>query len=290
MITKTMFQSIRDALSKDDSGGDKTYKEVLKLEPGKTYTVRILPNSVNPVKTFFHYYQHGWTSFATGQYVSALSLQTFNERDPIAEERFKLLRVGTDDEKAKIESVKRAEKWLVNVYVVEDPTNPENKGKVKILRYGRQLHKIIESAINGEDAEEFGHRVFDLSAEGCSFKIKCETQGEYPTYVSSRFSSPSDLKLTDQKIEEIYKSVHNLESVMTVKTADEIRATFNEHFHLKGINDTSSSSSAVKASRDDSAPQKQSVAKSDTVAKSEPVIEDENEITDDIIQDLLRDL
>ena len=34
MITKTMFQSIRDALSKDDSGGDKTHKEVLKLEPG----------------------------------------------------------------------------------------------------------------------------------------------------------------------------------------------------------------------------------------------------------------
>lgn len=285
MITKTMFQSIRDALSKDDSGGDKTYKEVLKLEPGKTYTVRILPNSVNPVKTFFHYFQHGWTSFATGQYVSALSLQTFNERDPIAEERFKLLRVGTDDEKAKIESVKRAEKWLVNVYVVEDPTNPENKGKVKILRYGRQIHKIIESAINGEDAEEFGHRVFDLSAEGCSFKIKCETQGDYPTYVSSRFSSPSDLKLSDQKIEEIYKGIHNLESVMTVKTADEIRATFNEHFHLKGLDETSSTSSEAKT---DAAPQKQSAAKS--VAKSEPVAEDENEITDDIIQDLLRDL
>ena len=285
MITKTMFQSIRDALSKDDSGGDKTYKEVLKLEPGKTYTVRILPNSVNPVKTFFHYFLHGWTSFATGQYVSALSLQTFNERDPIAEERFKLLRVGTDDEKAKIESVKRAEKWLVNVYVVEDPTNPENKGKVKILRYGRQIHKIIESAINGEDAEEFGHRVFDLSAEGCSFKIKCETQGDYPTYVSSRFSSPSDLKLSDQKIEEIYKGIHNLESVMTVKTADEIRATFNEHFHLKGQNETSSTSSEAKT---DAAPQKQSAAKS--VAKSEPVVEDENEITDDIIQDLLRDL
>jgi len=284
MITKTMFQSIRDALNKDDSGGGATtYKEVLKLEPGNTYTVRILPNSLDPVKTFFHYFVHGWTSFATGQYVSALSLQTFNERDPIAEERFKLLRVGTDDEKSKVESVKRAEKWLVNVYVIDDPTNPENKGKVKILRYGRQLHKIIEAAVNGEDVEEFGHRVFDLSAEGCSLKIKCETQGEYPTYVSSRFASASDLKLSNQKIEEIYKGVHNLESVMTVKTADEIRALFNEHFHLRGVNETPSPSPAVKATNT-KAPEKQ------TEVKAAPVIEDENEITDDIIQDLLRDL
>jgi len=91
------------------------------------------------------------------------------------------------------------------------------------------------------------------------------------------------LKLSNQKIEEIYKGVHNLESVMTVKTADEIRALFNEHFHLRGVNETLSPSPAVKATNT-KAPEKQ------TEVKAAPVIEDENEITDDIIQDLLRDL
>jgi len=104
------------------------------------------------------------------------------------------------------------------------------------------------------------------------------------------------LKLSNQKIEEIYKGVHNLESVMTVKTADEIRALFNEHFHLRGVNETPSPSPAVKDTNtkvpefrsfsiiNTKAPEKQ------TEVKAAPVIEDENEITDDIIQDLLRDL
>ena len=35
-------------------------------------------------------------------------------------------------------------------------SNPDNNGKVKILRYGKQLQKIITEAIEGEDAEEFG--------------------------------------------------------------------------------------------------------------------------------------
>ena len=59
---------------------------------------------------FFHYYNHGWNSFATGQYVQTLSPQTFGERDPIAEERFKVLRTGSEEEKEKMRKNTRREK------------------------------------------------------------------------------------------------------------------------------------------------------------------------------------
>jgi len=232
----SMFQSIKDALAKSDAeNSPAVYNEIMKTTPGNTYTVRLLPYAKDPKNTFFHYFNHGWVSFATGQYVQALSPLTFSERDPIAEERFRILRMGTEDEKEKVKAIKRVEKYLVNVYVIDDPTNPDNNGKVKLLRYGKQLHKIIMEAIEGEDAEEFGPRIFDLSSNGVSFKIKCENQGEYPTYVSSRFTSAGKLNLSEDEQKKIYDSVYDLTKVYSLKSYDELKQMFDEHFLVKQV-------------------------------------------------------
>jgi hypothetical protein len=229
-----MFQSIKAALVKtENESGNNTYNEIMKTTPGHTYTVRILPFAKDPKNTFFHYFNHGWVSYATGQYVQALSPMTFGERDPIAEERFKILRSGTEDDKEKVKAIKRLEKYLVNVYVVDDSQTPENNGKVKILRYGKQLHKIIMEAIEGEDAEEFGSRIFDLGSTGVNFKIKCENQGEFPTYVSSRFTTNGKLSISEDEQKKIYDSAFDLTKVYSLKSYDELKAMLNEHYYCK---------------------------------------------------------
>jgi len=228
----SMFQSIKDALSKPEASNG-TYNEIMKTTPGNTYTVRLLPAANDPKNTFFEYITHGWESFATGQYVQAMSPQTFGERDPIAEERFRTLRTGSEDEKEKVKAIKKIVKYLVNVYVVDDSSNPENNGKVKLLRYGKQLQKIILDAISGDDADEFGPRIFDLGPEGVNFKIKCESQGDFPTYVSSRFTSSPKLKLSDEERDEIYKNTYDLTKVFSVKSYDELKQMFNEHYLCK---------------------------------------------------------
>jgi len=96
----SMFESIKGALASDSKKQSK-FSEIIQCKPGNTYTVRLLPYSPSPVDTFFHYYNMGWVSFATGQYVQTLSPQTFEERCPIQEERFRLSRMGTDEEKEK---------------------------------------------------------------------------------------------------------------------------------------------------------------------------------------------
>lgn len=230
-ITSSMFETIKSALSKNSTPQSRN-KDILKLEVGNTYTVRLIPNTANPEKTFFHYYTFGWTSFATGQYVSAVSPSTFGERDPIAEARYRILKTGTDDEKAKARGILRTEKWLVNAYIVNDPVNPDNNGKTMILRYGKQLHKIIMDAIEGEGAEDLGVRIFDLSAKGCNLKVKVEQQGDYPTYVSSKFMMPKAVEgLDESKIKDTYKNIFDLESVFTVKSYDELKALLDEHFY-----------------------------------------------------------
>ena len=227
-----MFAKISEAM-KSNNSQQSNIGNILRLKPGNTYSVRLLPNVKAPNKTLFHYYSHGWNSLATGQYVSAISPSTWGERDPIDEAKFRLAKHGSEQEKEDSKMLTRRENWLINVYVVSDPTNGENNGKVKILRFGKQLHKIIMSAIEGEDAEEFGHRVFDLSSEGCSLKIKIEEQGGFPTYVSSRFESPKAVPglVNDEAINEVYKSNYDLESVFSVKSYDELKEMLNEHFY-----------------------------------------------------------
>lgn len=226
-----MFQSIKAAIAKSEtSSGNPLYKEILKFKVGNTYVLRLLPNLTEPQNTFYHFYTHGWNSYTTGQYVSTLSLQTVGLPDPISKERFRLLKNGSAEEKAKAETVKWQEQWFVNVYVVDDPVNPENNGTVKIFRYGKMLDKMIKSAIDGDDSDEFGARVFDLSPAGVNFKLKVEKQGEWTSYNSSRFTSPIDLGLSEDKQEEIYGSVHDLTAVNQVKTEAEITDMWNLHF------------------------------------------------------------
>ena len=229
----SMFQSIKDALASSESKGSATFNEIMPTKVGNTYTVRLLPYAKDPSKTFFHYYNHGWNSYATGQYVQTLSPQTFGERDPIAEERFRVLRTGSEEEKEKMKAIRRLEKWLVNIYVVDDPANPDNNGKVKILRYGKQLQKIITEAIEGEDAEEFGPRIFDLGDDGVNFKIKVEQQGDFPTYVSSRFTTAGKINLQEDKQKDIYDNGFDLNEVFTLKSYDDLKEMLNEHYYCK---------------------------------------------------------
>ena len=105
---------------------------------------------------------------------------------------------------------------------------------MKIIRYGKQLHKIISDAIDGEGSEDYGPRIFDFSENGVNLKVKCEQQGDYITYVSSKFTLPKKIDgLTDDKIEEIYNSVIDLTSVIPTKSQDEIAQALDDHFFCK---------------------------------------------------------
>ena len=278
----SMFESIKGALAESKTNQN-NYNEIIQCRPGNTYTVRLLPYAKSPKDTFFHYYNHGWVSFATGQYVQALSPQTFGERDPIAEARYKDSRMGTDEEKEKSQAIRRMEKWLVNVYVVDDPTNPDNNGKVKLLRYGKQLHKIITEAIEGEDAEEFGARVFDLGANGVNFKVKVEQQGDYPTYVSSRFTTAGKIDLSDDEQEKVYGDVYDLKEVFPIKSADDLKQMLDEHYYCKDGSEEEAATVVVTPTVSTPAPQVES-------APIPTMSETPSTSVDDEIDDLLKDL
>lgn len=284
-FNSNMFESIKTALTKEVASTTNKYKEILKTEAGNTYTVRLLPNVKEPAKTFFHYYSYTWKSFSNGQLINVTSPATWGKRDLIAEERYRILRTGTEEEKAKAAALTRREGWYVNVYVVNDPVNEENNGQVKVLRFGRQLHKIIMDAMQGEEAVDFGPRIFDLSSKGCNFRIKVEKQGDYPTYVSSKFALPKEIPgLNDDDVKTIYEKVFDLESFVTLKEDNEIKQLIEEHYY--GI-ETDTNTNPVPVE-----PQIETVVKQETPKQVTPTppVAQSSTVIDDTIEDLLKGL
>ena len=92
-------------------------------------------------------------------------------------------------------------------------------------------------AIEGEDAEEFGPRIFDLGSTGVNFKVKCENQGEFPTYVSSRFTSAGKLALSEDEQKKIYEGTFDLTKVFTLKSYDDLKQMLDEHYYCKSTDE-----------------------------------------------------
>ena len=301
--TKSMFEQIKQSLSsgKNESNGNGLYKEILKFTSGNTYLVRLVPNPNSPKETIFHYYNHGWNSNATGKYVTALCPTTFGDSCPIDAYYLKTYRTGTDSEKEAAKVLSRKEGWMVNVYVVSDPSNPENEGKVKILRYGKELAKIIESALEGDDSAEFGvEKVFDI-VNGSTLRIKCENRSgkdrggkQMVTYAASKFLSPSALEITDSQLEEIYNSVHDLKAVNKQTTPAEMQRLLDEHFfNLTTGSPVEQDEDEYKAIRNETPTavvRKQETILETTFEDSKEDVNETDESTDEALKKLLADL
>lgn len=133
--------------------------------------------------------------------------KTLNKKCPACERASKLWNDG--DESAARDRFKKFSAYS-NIYVVKDPQNPENEGKVFIYRYGKKLYELIKSKmVPGNEIDE-PVMVFDYD-NGANFKLKirsktAEVNGKkksFPNYDASEFMSPSRL---DDKVVDLIES------------------------------------------------------------------------------------
>ena len=96
---------------------------------------------------------------------------------------------GDESLKEQVRKQKRKLQYYSNIYVVKDPGNPENEGKVFLYKYGRKIHDKIMDAVNGDELEgREGINPFDFWT-GADFKLRVKKVG-YPNYDSSEFVTP----------------------------------------------------------------------------------------------------
>lgn len=242
----SMFSTIKQALkNKKSSAGNEVFKNFMRFEPGKPgtsgneYVVRFLPYLKDPENTFFEFISYNWNSLSTGKWINEISPVTFGERCPIAEEKAKIFndKSSTQEDLDKARLLKRTKQWLANIYIVNDPINPQNNGTVKILRMGKQLYDKVYNALDEENSESIGNDIFlnPENSNGYNFRIICEQGPKFQTYARSDFSRNktiiSELS-SPEKIKEILDTAFDLKSVFTVKSYNELKQILDEHYFI----------------------------------------------------------
>ena len=191
------------------SGGDDRLWKLDVDKSGNGYAVlRFLPAPDGEDLPFVKLYSHAFQG-PGGWYIEN-SLTTLNQKDPVSEYNTSLWNNGTEAGKDTARRQKRKLTYISNVYVVKEPANPENEGKVFLYKYGKKIFDKLMAAMQPEFEDESPIDPFDLW-QGANFKLKAKNVAGYRNYDSSEFAQPSSLNDDDEALEALWKKEYSLQ-------------------------------------------------------------------------------
>ena len=131
--------------------------------------IRFLPPPDKEDLPFVKLYSHAFQG-PGGWYIEN-SLTTLGQKDPVSEYNSELWNNGTDAGKETARKQKRKLTYISNIYVVKDPANPENEGKVFLYKFGKKIFDKLTAAMQPEFEDEEAIDPFDFW-QGANFKLK----------------------------------------------------------------------------------------------------------------------
>ena len=199
-------------LSEQDSGkkgADNRFWSPTVDKAGNGYAViRFLPPAPGEDVPFIRLYDHGFQG-PTGLWYIENSLTTIGKPDPVSEYNSTLWNTGVESNKEIVRKQKRRLHFISNIYVIEDSENPQNEGKVFLMKYGKKIFDKINETMNPQFEDEDPINPFDLW-EGANFKLKIRKADGYRNYDKSSFSSVSPLLESDAEMEAVWKKQYSL--------------------------------------------------------------------------------
>lgn len=190
---------------------------------GNGYAViRFLPPPPGEDLPFVRLWSHGFKG-PGGWYIEN-SLTTLGKEDPVAEMNTALWNQGEGSPGRKRVSgsgrdnpgTKRQLNYFSNVYVVKDPANPDNEGKVFLFKYGKKIFDKLNDIMHPQFDDEKPINPFDLWS-GANFKLKIRRVEGYANFDKSEFDSVAPLLDDDDKMEAIWKSQYSLQDIVDPK-------------------------------------------------------------------------
>jgi hypothetical protein len=172
---------------------------------------------------FVKYYDHGFQGVG-GWYIEK-SLTTLGKEDPLSEYNSQLWSSGIEANKEIARKQKRRLHYVSNIYVVKDPKNPENEGKVFLFKYGKKIMEKLTGAMNPQFEDETPFDPFNFWT-GANLKLKIRKVDGYQNYDSSEFDDIGPLDEDDDVMASIWNQEHSLLEIISeknVKTYDELK-------------------------------------------------------------------
>ena len=238
---KSNFDKLTAELNKlntntpQDSSNDDRYWKPDVDKAGNGYAIiRFLPAPTGEDVPFVRIWDHGFQG-PGGWYIEK-SLTTLAKPDPVSEYNTKLWNSGIESNKDLVRKQKRRLSYYSNIYVVKDPTRPENEGKVFLFKYGKKIFDKLNEAMHPQFADEKAVNPFDLW-EGANFKLKIRQVDGYRNYDKSEFDSAGPLVDDDNKLEQIWKSEHALSELLDLKnfkTYEELKMRLEKAIGIAG--------------------------------------------------------
>jgi hypothetical protein len=251
----TSLDKLRAAMetASPTEGAKKSYSDDTMWKPeldktGNGYAVvRFLPTPDGEEMPWVSYFDHGFQG-PGGWYIEK-SLTTLNKQDPVSEYNSTLWNTGIEANKEIARKQKRRLHYVSNVYVVSDPKNPDNEGKVFKYRFGKKIFEQLKEAISPAFDDEAPINPFDLRGEGANFKIKIRKVDGYWNYDKSEFESPSPLFDDENRLNEINNSTYSLSDVIApseFKSYDELKEKLDRVLGLTGSVSTATAESVAQ--------------------------------------------
>ena len=206
-LTAKLVKQVEKMNNTGSTGDDRLWKLDVDKSGNGYAVIRFLPAPNGEDLPFVKLYSHAFQG-PGGWYIEN-SLTSLGQKDPVSEYNTTLWNNGTDAGKELARKQKRKLTYISNIYVVKDPSNPENEGKVFLYKYGKKIFDKIMEAMKPEFADETPINPFDFWA-GANFKLKIRRVEGYQNYDKSEFGSAEALFDDDAKLETIYNSLYNL--------------------------------------------------------------------------------
>ena len=210
-LTAKLVKEVEKMNNNGASGDERTWKLDVDKSGNGYAVIRFLPAPENEDLPFVKLYSHAFQG-PGGWYIEN-SLTSLGQKDPVSEYNTQLWNNGTDAGKETARKQKRKLTYMSNIYVVKDPTNPENEGKVFLFKYGKKIFDKLTAAMQPEFEDEEAIDPFDFW-QGANFKLKAKNVAGYRNYDSSEFAAVSPLLDDDDALEGLWKKQYSLAEIV----------------------------------------------------------------------------
>ena len=209
-LTSKLVKEVEKMNTAGGGEDDRLWKPELDKTGNGFAVIRFLPAPESEELPWAKIYTHAFQG-PGGWYIEN-SLTTLGQKDPVSEYNRELWNSGSDKDKETVRKQKRKLSYYSNIYVVKDPVNPSNEGKVFLFKFGKKIFDKIMEAMQPEFEDETPINPFDFW-QGANFKLKIVKKDGYWNYDKSEFDRVSPLLDDDDALEALWKKEYSLSAV-----------------------------------------------------------------------------
>ena len=206
-LTSKLVKEVEKMSNTSSSGDDRLWKPEMDKTGNGYAVIRFLPAPEGEELPWAKMYSHAFQG-PGGWYIEN-SLTTLGQKDPVSEHNRELWNSGIDSDKDTVRKQKRKLSYYSNIYVVKDPANPANEGRVFLFKFGKKIFDKVMEAMQPEFEDETPINPFDFW-QGANFKLKSVKKDGYWNYDKSEFDRIAPLLDDDDALEALWKKQYSL--------------------------------------------------------------------------------